>query len=66
MIIGKIKKWRQVTMRKWRNIRIEEVHRESGKVRRGQTLWSNQTEKELRDWYYPETEKFQIRVTELN
>ncbi len=53
-------------MRKWRNIRIEEVHRESGKVRRGQTLWSNQTEKELRDWYYPETEKFQIRVTELN
>lgn len=48
-----------------RNVRIEEVCRANGKVRRGQTLWSCMTEQELRDWYYPETEKFYVRITEL-
>ena len=51
---------------KCRNVRIEEVSRETGKIRRGQTLYTNKTEKELRNWYYPETEKTSIRVTELD
>lgn len=51
---------------KCRTVRIEEVSRETGKIGRGQTLYTNKTEKELRDWFHPETEKTSIRVTELD
>lgn len=51
--------------RKLRNVRIEEVSKKTGRVGRGQTLWTNKTEQELRDWFYPETELVYIRVKEL-
>lgn len=50
---------------KLRSVRIEEVDRKSLKKVRGQTLWTNKTEQELRDWFYPETEEKFVRVIEI-
>lgn len=50
---------------KLRSVRIEEVDRKSLKKVRGQTLWANKTEQELRDWFYPETEETFVRVIEI-
>lgn len=52
-------------MTKLRNVRIEEVSRKTGRIGRGQTLWTNKTEQELRDWFYSETDKVYIRFIEL-
>lgn len=49
-----------------RNVRVEEVSRKTGRIGRGQTLWTNKTEQELREWFYPETDKVFIRVIELS
>lgn len=49
-----------------RNVRIEEVHRATGKRGRGQTLYTNMTEAELREWFYKETDKIYIRIIELD
>lgn len=53
-------------MKELRNVRIEEVSRKTGRVGRGQTLYTNKTEQELRDWFYPETDKVYVRVIELD
>ena len=55
----------EVNDMKLRSVRIEEVDRKSLKKGRGQTLWTNKTEQELRDWFYPETEKTFVRVIEI-
>lgn len=52
-------------MSKMRNIRIEEVSKKSNKIGRGQTLYTNKTNKELLDWFYKETERCFIRIVEL-
>lgn len=49
-----------------RNVRIEEVSRKTGKIGRGQTLYTTKTEQELREWFYPETDKVYVRVIELD
>ena len=48
-----------------RNVRIEEVSKSTGRTRRGQTLYTSKTDKELRDWFYKETERVAIMITEL-
>ena len=45
----------------FRTIRIEEVSVKSKKVRRGQTLYTNKKESELRKWFYQPTDTIAIR-----
>ena len=44
-----------------RSIRIEEVSCKSKKIGRGQTLWTNKLESEIRAWFYHPTDTIAIR-----
>ena len=47
--------------REMRTVRIEEVSVKSKKIGRGQTLWTNKSESELREWFYQPTDMIAIR-----
>ncbi len=48
-----------------RSVRIEEVNKKTGKVRRGQTLYTSKNDAELRAWYYQPKEGLEIRIREV-